>query len=403
MREVSIPHIPTGSHQSVAFLNSNAHNGRTLLFQADGPVLRLQAGYGAWEGLKEAMNKHSGWWVIVLGYDLKNELELLQSPAADRLGFPDLLAFRADQVWEQTGNEWSRLEGEAPFPSSSPVAPNPLHVTLRPRIERAAYLQDVARLQAHIQRGDIYEVNYCQEFFAQGVVLDPWHVYRRLNAHTRAPFSAFVRSGDAVLMSGSPERFMMKRGQRVISQPIKGTAPRGSSTAEDAAIRHALINNPKERSENIMITDLVRNDLSKTAVRGSVQVEELVELHSFETVHQLISTVSSTVSPALDPVDLIRSAFPMGSMTGAPKVSAMQLIDQTEQWRRGWYSGAVGYCSPEGDFDFNVIIRSLLYRPSTGYLSAGVGGAITALSDPEAEYNECMLKLDALQQALRDD
>jgi para-aminobenzoate synthetase component 1 len=202
------------------------------------------------------------------------------------------------------------------------------------------------------------------------------------------------------MLSASPERFVKKVGSKVISQPIKGTARRSSDKEEDERIKAELTRDPKERSENIMIVDLVRNDLSKTALKGSVRVEELCKAYTFQQVHQLISTVVSEVSEKIDVVDIIISLFPMGSMTGAPKISAMEIIEELEETKRGLYSGAVGYFSPNNDFDFSVVIRSILYHKKEKYVSFSVGGAITAQSEIEKEYNECMLKAEAMKKAL---
>lgn len=204
-------------------------------------------------------------------------------------------------------------------------------------------------------------------------------------------------------MCGSPERYLRKIGNKVISQPIKGTAPRSADVEEDAQNIVRLKTDPKERAENIMITDLVRNDLSKSALPGSVKVEELCEIYSYQTVHQMISTISAQYPADLPFTKIIADTFPMGSMTGAPKVMAMKLIHEIEKKARGLYSGSVGYIDPNGDFDFNVVIRSLQYNAETNYLSAMVGSAITALANPETEYQECLLKADALFKALNDD
>jgi para-aminobenzoate synthetase component 1 len=244
-------------------------------------------------------------------------------------------------------------------------------------------------------------MNFCQEFFAEKKNLDAVAVFERLNWIGRAPSSAFMRWGDRFLMSASPERFLQKRGDRLVSQPIKGTRRRGATVDEDEHIRAELASNEKDRAENIMIVDLVRNDLARNCLPGSVRVDELFGIHTFETVHQMISTVSGMLRPGVHPVDALRDAFPMGSMTGAPKVMAMQLIEQYEHTRRGLYSGAVGYFDPEGNFDFNVVIRSILYNASSGYVSAQVGGAIVYDSEPEAEYEECLVKLSAMQRGLR--
>ena len=169
---------------------------------------------------------------------------------------------------------------------------------------------------------------------------------------------------------------------------------------EDQKLKQKLATDIKERSENVMIVDLVRNDLAKTAIKGSVEVEELCKVYTFDQVHQMISTVISQVSDQVHPVDILKTTFPMGSMTGAPKISAMKIIETLEETKRGLYSGAVGYFTPEGDFDFNVVIRSILYNSSKKYVSYSVGGAITAKSDPLSEYEECLVKAKAMRQVL---
>jgi para-aminobenzoate synthetase component 1 len=201
-------------------------------------------------------------------------------------------------------------------------------------------------------------------------------------------------------LCASPERYLKKSKTKVVSQPIKGTSKRSKDKNKDNALKKALENDPKERSENIMIVDLVRNDLSKTASKGSVTVQELCKVYTFEQVHQLISTVTSQVSDSLSPIDVLQSTFPMGSMTGAPKVSAMKIIEEYEDAKRGLYSGAIGYITPNGDFDFNVVIRSILYNAEKAYISYSVGGAITANSIPEKEYEECLIKAKAMREAL---
>ena len=203
------------------------------------------------------------------------------------------------------------------------------------------------------------------------------------------------------MLSASPERYLKKVGEKVISQPIKGTAKRSFDIEQDAFLKKELKNSAKERSENIMIVDLVRNDLSHTATKGSVVVEELCQVYTFKQVHQMISTIISKVDATVSPVEIIKTTFPMGSMTGAPKVSAMKIIEELEVTKRGLYSGAVGYFTPTGDFDFNVVIRSILYDAKKQYLSFSVGSAITAQSIPENEYEECLLKAKAMFEVLQ--
>jgi para-aminobenzoate synthetase component 1 len=225
-------------------------------------------------------------------------------------------------------------------------------------------------------------------------------VYADLLKKSPVPFGAFVKSNGCYLMCASPERFLKKTGNRMLSQPIKGTSKRGVNEAEDIALKQALLNSEKERAENLMIVDLVRNDLARSAKTGTVKVEELFGIYSFEQVHQMISTVSATLADGIHWVDALKYAFPMGSMTGAPKISAMHLIEQYERTARGLYSGAVGYITPEGDFDFNVVIRSLQYNSINQFLNFEVGGAITYDSIPEKEYEECLIKAGAILDTL---
>ena len=232
-------------------------------------------------------------------------------------------------------------------------------------------------------------------------MIDPISVYQKLNDISRAPFASFVKMQHKFLLCSSPERFAKKQGNKIIVQPIKGTARRIKDPEQDQLLAKNLSNDPKERAENIMIVDLIRNDLSKSATKGSVKVEELCKVYSFKQVHQLISTVSSEAKKNIHVVDMIKDLFPMGSMTGAPKISAMKIIEEEEETKRGLYSGAVGYFSPEGDFDFNVVIRSILYNASNKYASFSVGSAITSLSVIENEYEECLLKAKALKEALK--
>ncbi|MFY7988966.1 MAG: chorismate-binding protein, partial [Flavobacterium sp.] len=194
--------------------------------------------------------------------------------------------------------------------------------------------------------------------------------------------------------------YLRKEGLKVISQPIKGTARRSLDVKQDEQLKSDLAQNEKERSENIMIVDLVRNDLSHTATKGSVQVEELCQIYTFKQVHQMISTIVSEVENTTSPIEILRTTFPMGSMTGAPKISAMQIIEALEETKRGLYSGTVGYFTPTGDFDFNVVIRSILYNSQNKYLSFSVGSAVTAQAIPEMEYEECLLKAKAMFEVL---
>jgi para-aminobenzoate synthetase component I len=274
------------------------------------------------------------------------------------------------------------------------------NIKIEQKISKRNYIEKVAKMLSHINRGDIYEANFCMEFYAENVKLNPIEVYQKLEAISEAPFSVFFKNNTDYLLSASPERYLRKEDTKVISQPIKGTAKRYEDPELDKKSKIELSQNPKERTENIMIVDLVRNDLSHTAIKGSVIVEELCGIYSFKQVHQMISTISAEVLHTTSPIDIIKTTFPMGSMTGAPKISAMKIIEDLEETKRGLYSGAVGYFTPSGDFDFNVVIRSILYNSDANYVSFSVGSAITSASIPENEYEECMLKAKAMFEVL---
>eukprot|EP01137_Pigoraptor_chileana_P015911 Opistho-2@72319 len=232
-------------------------------------------------------------------------------------------------------------------------------VEIQQRIPKENYIAKVGKILEHIHRGDIYEANFCMEFYAENAAIDPFETYQKLNRISKPPFAAFFKNDFQYLLCASPERYLKKEASKVISQPIKGTAKRFSDKASDNESKKNLEQNPKERSENIMIVDLVRNDLSRTATKASVEVEELCGIYTFEQVHQMISTIVSNVDVTTSPVEIIKTTFPMGSMTGAPKISAMNIIEDLEETKRGLYSGAIGYFTPENDFDFNVVIRSI--------------------------------------------
>lgn len=359
----------------------------------------------AFSALREFYDRQRSWMMGLLSYDLKNETEALSSSHSDSLHFPELYFFvpqyligiNGDKITVIIGNDTLiRTIREMPVPIQDSFQP-PL---VRTRFNKNEYLQVVEQLKMHIRKGDIYEINFCQEFFAEHALINPLEVYKHLNAISPTPFSGFFKIGGKFILSASPERFLCKRGRRLISQPIKGTAKRSADPVQDEKVKSELRSSIKEQAENVMIVDLVRNDLTKSAVKGSVNVDELFGIYSFPQVHQLISTVSCILRDDLHPVDSLKNTFPMGSMTGAPKIRAMQLIEQYERSRRGAYSGAIGYISPEGDFDFNVVIRTILYNRDTRYLSFQVGGAITYASDAEQEYEECLIKASAIKTVL---
>ena len=346
-----------------------------------------------------------------LSYDLKNDTEDLQSNNSDFLGFSDLYFFQPKKLFFIRNNNLEmhyhftcKNEIENDFEQINNIEVDKRtqtkEVVISQRISKEKYLNKIQQVQKHIQRGDTYEVNFCMEYYAENQKINPVEVYQNLNTISKPPFASFFKNQNQYLLSASPERFVRKEVQKVISQPIKGTAKRGKNKEEDKQFKEQLRNNPKELSENVIIVDLVRNDLSKTATKNSVKVEELCKVYSFKQVHQLISTVVSTVRKEVSPVELIKSMYPMGSMTGAPKISTMKIIEKLEETKRGLYSGSVGYFTPTGDFDFNVVIRSILYNAQKEYVSYMVGGAITSKSIPEQEYQECLIKAAAMKNVL---
>jgi para-aminobenzoate synthetase component 1 len=367
--------------------------------------------YNAFEDLKSYQQITKDWLFGYLSYDLKNDTEDLQSNNFDGLNFPDLFFFQPKKLFLLKGNQLeiqylhicddefdedideikgSLYKNDHPEPS----------IHIRQRISKESYVSKVGKMLGHIHRGDIYEANFCMEFYAEEAAISPIHKFLKLNEISQSPFAVFLKNKEHYLLSASPERYLKKEGETIISQPIKGTSKRFSDMLLDEESKEKLRNDPKERSENIMIVDLVRNDLSRTAQKGTVEVKELCGIYSFLQVHQMISTITSKLDANYTPVEVIKTTFPMGSMTGAPKISAMNIIEGLEETKRGLYSGAVGYFTPDGNFDFNVVIRSILYNQENKYVSFSVGSAITSQSDPEKEYEECLLKAKAMHTVL---
>ena len=402
--------------REVVFLDSNNYHENYSSYDC---VLAVDAFtslktdfHNAFEEIKQYQQQTKDWLFGYFSYDLKNDTEKLTSNNFDGLHFPDLFFFQPKKLFLLKGNQLEVHyllmcddEFEFDFQELLNIKQKPTTDNRQPkinqRISKEDYLSKVNKMLEHIQRGDIYEANFCMEFFAENAIINPLEIYQKLNAISKPPFAVFFKNNQQYLLSASPERYLKKEGNKVISQPIKGTAKRFLDPTLDEKAKNDLAENPKERSENIMIVDLVRNDLSKTATKGSVEVEELCGIYSFEQVHQMISTITSNVAENRVPVDIIKSTFPMGSMTGAPKISAMNIIENLEETKRGLYSGSVGYFSPENDFDFNVVIRSILYNAQNQYLSFSVGSAITSKAVPEQEYEECLLKAKAMFEVLQ--
>ncbi|MGB5943107.1 MAG: anthranilate synthase component I family protein [Leeuwenhoekiella sp.] len=402
------------TEKQLLWLDSNGHEDAYSSYEA---LLGVGAAKsissqenGAFDALSNFRKESGDWLLGYLSYDLKNDLEDLSSHNTDRLAFAPLYFFQPKKLFlffqgylemHYLPEVADDLEKDAQLFSEETEENQDISNVLKieAALTKVEYCQRVGEMQGLIHRGEIYEANFCQEFYAKGK-LQPLPTFLKFNDISRAPFAAYFRSDQQYLLCTSPERYLNKKGTKVISQPIKGTSRRNADAELDRILRDALEKNPKERAENIMITDLVRNDLSRTANKGSVTVENLCEPKTYKQVHQLVTTVTADVNAKIDPIKLLRTTFPMGSMTGAPKVSAMQIIEKLETTKRGLYSGAVGYIDPGGDFDFNVVIRSILYDAVREQISFMVGSAITAKASAEQEYDECFVKAWAMYEVL---
>lgn len=402
--------------REIVFLDSNSYpqqySSFDCLLAVDAFTSLKTDFHNAFDDLKQYQSNTKDWLFGYLAYDLKNNVENLKSANFDGLNFPDLFFFQPKKIFLLKGNQLEiqylfvcddevEDDFEEIIKSQSDAFETLNKILIQQRISKESYIAKVTKMLDHIYVGDMYEANFCMEFFAEDAIINPLEKFQKLNTISQAPFSVFFKNNKQFLLSASPERYLKKSGETLISQPIKGTSKRFSDPEEDQKSKHNLENDAKERAENIMITDLVRNDLSHTAQKGSVEVKELCKIYSFLQVHQMISTVTSKIDPQYAPVDVLKTTFPMGSMTGAPKISVMKIIENLEETKRGLYSGAVGYFTPEGDFDFNVVIRSILYNQENQYVSFSVGSAITAQSVPEKEYEECLLKAKAMHEVLQ--
>ncbi|WP_125721613.1 anthranilate synthase component I family protein [Flavobacterium ustbae] len=402
--------------REVVFLDSNSYPQQYSSFDcilaADAFTSLKTDYYNAFEDLKQYQQNTKDWLFGYLSYDLKNDVEKLQSNNFDGLHFPDLFFFQPKKIFILKGNELEiqylmlcddeieeDFEEIVQSTESKVQSLEPLEI--EQRISKELYIQKINKMLEHIHIGDMYEANFCMEFYAENAIINPLEKFQKLNEISQPPFSVFFKNYKHYLLSASPERYLKKEGDKIISQPIKGTSRRFVDPVEDEKSKSTLATDAKERAENIMITDLVRNDLSHTSQKGSVVVEELCGIYSFLQVHQMISTISSRLDPQYSAVDVLKTTFPMGSMTGAPKISVMEIVENLEETKRGLYSGAVGYFTPDGDFDFNVVIRSILYNQENKYVSFSVGSAITAQSIPEKEYEECLLKAKAMHEVLQ--
>jgi len=386
---------------------TNYHSIECLLAVGNKNSFIANAG-NALNDLQNFLNKNPRWLFGHLGYDLKNEIESVTSSYKSRHGFPDIFFFEPKIIIRLSENELEieseddtgEIFNEIMQSEERLELKNDL-INIQQRVSKKEYIETIEQLKKHILRGDCYEINYCMEFFAEGAVIDPLSVYEKLSKTSPNPFSALYKLEDKWLICASPERFLKKEGNKILSQPIKGTSSRFlKDDRKDKKSKEELYTSEKDRSENVMVVDLVRNDLARVCKEGTVKVDELFGIYSFPQVHQMISTISGELRDEISFTEIINAAFPMGSMTGAPKRKVVQLIDKYERSGRGIFSGAVGYITPENDFDFNVVIRSIMYNASEKYLSFMAGSGITFYSDAEKEYEECLLKAEAMRGAI---
>lgn len=363
------------------------------------------------EALQVFADQNKDWLFGHVGYDVFNNKAAKPGSFENDVDFgdgfffiPEILLHLRDNILTIVSEHKDKIEifnavneQESCIKNSGPV-----NIEFEYGVSRDEYKGIIQDLKDHILRGDCYEINFCQHFFASGVSIDPVFYYYLLSEISPNPHGAFYKLHDKYCLCASPERFLKKSGNTIFSQPIKGTSKRDlSDAAADLKSKQHLMNSEKEKSENVMIVDLVRNDLSKICTEGSVHVKELFGLYSFPQVHQMISTIGGTVDPAVSLIEIIKACFPMGSMTGAPKIKVMELIAKYEHFSRGLFSGSIGYITPGGDFDFNVVIRSLFVDETKKVISFKAGGGITFNSDAEQEYEECMLKAEAIISVLK--
>jgi para-aminobenzoate synthetase component 1 len=356
----------------------------------------------------------SSWYVGYLSYNLKNYFENVHSAKPNQIDCYDFLFFKpqflihflddthlkietygennTQKVWDEIRKTIVKEEEKKALGIGN--------VKLSSNVNFQAYQEKIVEIKSLISEGEVYELNYCISFDTKVSNIETSHLFKILNRLSPNPYACYFQSPEIAVMSASPERYIRKNGQKIISQPIKGTIARGATEEQDKKNKSLLFNNPKDRAENLMIVDLVRSDMAKVSDIGSVKVDELYGIYSFPQVHQMISSISADLKKNLTIFDAISSTFPMGSMTGAPKISAMNYIDDMEKANRGIFSGSIGWLNPNGDADFNVLIRSFFYDHHTQKLSFYVGSAITIDSDPQQEYEECMLKAKAMLGAI---
>lgn len=373
-------HLPYSAQRGIGITASGVRDYFAFPDNPDG---------ASWQKLEEWTTRWKGNWILgIQGFEsgfqaiqiCPEKKDITQAPQA---------------IWVIPENVQIHIETEK-WTENSPIKP----VQFASIESESDYLQALEQIRNHLNLGDIYETNYCTFLTSNPQWEKPYEIWRKLFSINPAPFGAYCQWNEHHLLCLSPERFFQIQGNQLISQPIKGTIKRGSDESEDQALKEALHQSPKERNENVMIVDLVRNDLSQIATKGSVKVDELYGIYTFPKLHHMVSTVSCILPENHNAASTFQSIFPMGSMTGVPKRRAVELMHQFEKSARGWYSGTIGFIEPNGNADFNVIIRSIHYNQKINLAKIGIGSAITLQSDPQSEWKECWLKAQSLIQPL---
>ena len=343
-----------------------------------------------------------------LSYDLKNSIEDLESNNPSQFTFPVVGFIEAEIKFKFTDHYLvitsEHLNIDSVIDKIKKHKKRHYRDTtfhFEPQTSQENYYKNVNDIKKLIEEGEVYEMCYCNEFLSDiSSEIAPTRIYEKLNSYSPKPFANFIKWNHLVLIGASPERFLKSKDNKLISQPIKGTAKRGITYNEDLKNKARLKEDSKERAENLMIVDLVRNDFARCAIPGTINVDELFGIYTFPYVHQMISTISAQINPSTTGFnEIIRATFPMGSMTGAPKINAMKFIDQFENFKRGLYSGSVGYFTESG-FDFNVVIRSIQLNLTTNKAGIHVGSAITYDSTAENEFEECNTKATSVTKSL---
>ena len=399
------------SKENVILLDSNSKKNDYEFIFSYGKISELKSFDNSLDKLDNYIKQVDDWIFGFISYDLKGEIEGFKSKNLKYFDVPNLSFFQPSTIWVFDGVELKALyfdekelfdvwnEINKIHIGYDSIKSNP-NVELKGRLSREEYIKKIKNIKKRIKMGDTYELNFCFDFFNDNTKINPENTFKKLNKLTESPMSVYYKDHHLHVLSSSPERFIKRNKKTIISQPIKGTKKRGKNIDEDVFLINSLKNSIKEKSENHMIVDLVRNDFSRIAKKGSVKVTELSKINTYKNIHQMVSTIEAQIENDMFFSTILKSTFPMGSMTGAPKIKTMKIIDELEETSRGIYSGAIGYIDPNKNFDFNVVIRTIIYDDKLSKISVNVGSGITFKSDPKDEYEECLTKIDALKKSL---